>query len=76
MLGKQAGFDMTTQDGLDQFLAVYNSRLLNNSLSPPLPLDEGDFGRPAPARSMTPKARAEQRKAKKRQRQARKRNRK
>ncbi len=32
MSGRQAGFDMTTQEGLDAFMAVYNSRILNDLL--------------------------------------------
>lgn len=76
MLGSQAGFDMTTQEGLNQFQAIYNSRLANNPLPPPLPLDYSGFDSLPLAGGMTPKQRAELRKARKRQRQARKRNRK
>lgn len=74
MLGKQAGFDMTTQEGLDEFMAVYNSSLLNRATDttdassfPPM----SDF--PSP---LSPKQRAEKRKKSKAQRQARKRRRK
>jgi hypothetical protein len=75
MLGQEAGFDMTTQEGLEQFQLLYNSQLLANHV-PPAGLDavEGDW--PAlPPSPLSPKERAEKRKARKRQRQARKRNR-
>ncbi|MHB1426405.1 MAG: hypothetical protein ACYC3I_24850 [Gemmataceae bacterium] len=78
MLGKQAGFDMTTQEGSDAFMAVYNSSLPRRLPSTPPeihilppPLTYEDF--PSP---LTPKQRAEKRKKRKTQRQARKRNRK
>ena len=70
MLGKQAGFDMTTQKGTDQFILAYNSRLANNPLPPPLPLDDDGFDSlPLTSGGMTPKQCAERRKAKKRERQ-------
>jgi hypothetical protein len=36
MLGQQAGFDMTTEQGTQEFAAVYNAALASNPL-PPLP---------------------------------------
>ena len=75
MLGKQAGFDMTTQEGLNEFMTVYNSGLAgggareNADLLPPI--SYLDF--PSP---LSPKERADKRKKRKAQRQARKRNRK
>ncbi|MFM9964072.1 MAG: hypothetical protein ACKV2Q_22950 [Planctomycetaceae bacterium] len=48
MAGQQAGFDMTTQAGLNAFMHVYNSRILSNpgpSSRPTLP--------PEPARRMS-----------------------
>jgi hypothetical protein len=81
MMGQEAGFDMTTQAGLDQFMLAYNSRLLGNpdlamppAFEPDFDPEEDDF-LPLPSRP-TPKERAEKRKARKRQRQARKRHRK
>lgn len=84
MQGQEAGFDMTTQEGLDQFMLFYNSQMLaGNPGLPPLPplpgldglselLEEGPLGDPGPS----PRARHEERrKERKRQRQARKRNR-
>ncbi len=79
MSGKQAGFDMTTQEGLDAFRVAYNSRLLDDMI----PLDR----HPSLARHkdlniqiLPPlpgpnKSRKSERKKKKQQRQARKRNR-
>jgi hypothetical protein len=81
MQGQKAGFDMTTQEGLDEFMHVYNSQILSRGpaafppdiLPPPGPaFDVLGLG----ASGLTPKQRAEKRKAHKRQRQARKRNRK
>jgi len=89
MMGKKAGFDMTTQEGLDEFMRVYNSQLLGQQelgglpMNPaPFPEDEEDFLEELGPLSWegigpTPRDRAEERrKARKRQRQARKRNRK
>jgi hypothetical protein len=77
MEGVAAGFDMTTKEGIDQFQAVYNERLLNRPLPPraPLVLDlrEDPFWLPADDR--TPAQKEQKRKERKRQRQARKRNR-
>jgi hypothetical protein len=78
MQGMQAGYDMTTQEGLDAFMAAYNSKLRETGpappdfriLPPPIAYDE-DF--PSP---LTPKQRAEKRKKRKAQRKAKKRNRK
>jgi hypothetical protein len=73
--GKAAGFDMTTQEGLDRFMLAYNSRILARpALSAPItsapdPLWElGDIVPSGPSR-------AERRKARKLERQAKKRNR-
>ncbi len=82
MLGSQSGFDMTTQEGLDQFQRAYNSSLLNQPgmalpFGPPLDEAEGwdfgpGFGSPGPGKQ----EREKRRKARKAQRQARKRKRK
>ncbi len=76
MRGIQAGFDMTTQKGIDEFTAVYNSGLASGGareiedipLAPPI--------WELPPSPLSPKQRAEKRKKHKAQRQARKRNRK
>jgi hypothetical protein len=34
MMGQRAGFDMTTQEGLDQFMLVYNANLLARRMDP------------------------------------------
>jgi hypothetical protein len=82
MMGKQAGFDMTTQEGLDQFMLAYNSqlladRLMGNEGLPALPGPEDDWDDgPAPQTGPTPREKHEaRREARKRQRKARKRNR-
>jgi hypothetical protein len=74
MRGIQAGFDMTTKEGIDAFTAAYNSSLAGGAreiedILPPISYE--DF--PSP---LSPKQRAEKRKKRKAQRQARKRNRK
>jgi hypothetical protein len=76
MAGWKAGFDMTTQEGTQQFMEVYNRQLQGGVGPPSLPLDPGDFSEPwllveRPSRDEREKKRA----ARKRQRQARKRNR-
>jgi hypothetical protein len=76
MAGSEAGYDMATQKGLDQFMEVYNRQLQGGMGPPPLPLDPGDFSEPwlaveKPSQDEREKKRA----ARKRQRQARKRNR-
>jgi hypothetical protein len=88
MKGQKAGFDMTTQEGLDQFMAVYNANLLGRAapggpMAAPLPPLDDDFDDdfddqdvPSLPPVITPKQRAEKRKKQKAQRQARKRNRK
>ena len=73
MLGKQAGFDMTTQEGMEQFQLIYNAQLLNKRFPRPFPLDGIESNKTSAPRSMTPKARAELRKARKRQDRKRKR---
>jgi hypothetical protein len=81
MMGHKAGFDMTTQEGLDAFQAVYNSSLLNGPVGG-LPLgpefEDGDLAfDPGPGvPGLTKQEREKKRKARKAQRQARKRNRK
>jgi hypothetical protein len=88
MKGKEQGFDMTTQEGLDAFMLYHNAQLLGGMMPGPLGgmipgpgidsiLDDA-FGEEEPLSlppSMTPKQRAELRKKRKSQRQARKRNR-
>ena len=76
MLGQQAGFDMTTQEGLNEFMLAYNSGLAARRLSPPPLAETDDFLMLPPVNPLSPKQREEKRKARKRQRQARKRNRK
>lgn len=76
MMGQQAGFDMTTQEGLDQFMLVYNAQqLLKNDL--PLPQRHiVDLHSPFPSlppMGMPSSEREKRRKEKKRQRQNRKR---
>ena len=74
MQGKEAGFDMTTQEGINDFMAFYNSGLPAGRAGEiediPPPISYQDF--PSP---LSPKQRAEKRKKRKAQRQARKRNR-
>jgi hypothetical protein len=82
MQGKNAGFDMTTQEGLDEFMLAYNSQILARggpaALPPEFPPPAGPESKVLgpPTGGLTPKQRAERRKAHKRQRQARKRGRK
>jgi len=84
MLGSKAGFDMTTQEGLDAFLLAYNSGLLNAQGGPDLPLpllpdldwdggDDFDYDLPSLPPVLSHEEREKKRKAKKAQRQARKR---
>jgi hypothetical protein len=77
LAGVEAGFNMTTQEGIDQFRAVYNERLLNRSLPPraPLVLDLRSDLSWLLADDRTSAQREQKRKERKRQRQARKRNR-
>jgi len=75
MRGMQAGFDMTTQEGIDAFTTAYNKDLAEGGApeieySPPPEVYDDS---PSP---LSPKQRAEKRKKRKAQRQARKRNRK
>jgi hypothetical protein len=82
MLGSQAGFDMTTQEGMDQFRLAYNSALVNNqgTASPfASPFEEGaawGLGLEPASPPPSKEERAKKRQARKAQRQARKRNRK
>jgi hypothetical protein len=75
MGGIQAGFDMTTQDGINEFMNEYNSSLpdlgaeAGADMPPKLPFVE------LPPSPLSPKQRAAKRKMRKAQRQARKRNR-
>ncbi len=77
MRGIQAGFDMTTKEGIDAFTAAYNSSLAGggeeeiDDILPPFP-----FVTELPPSPLSPKERAAKRKKHKAQRQARKRNRK
>jgi hypothetical protein len=76
MRGMQAGFDMTTQKGIDEFTAAYNSSLPGGGggafedIPPESPFFE------LPPSPLSPQERAAKRKKRKAQRQARKRNRK
>jgi hypothetical protein len=81
MMGTEAGYDMTTQEGLDAFMLAYNSSLLAERMSqlPPGPDPTGLGGIPGPGFDSpyrNKQARDKKRKARKAQRQARKRNRK
>lgn len=76
MLGKRAGFDMTTQEGLDQWMLAYNSQLAANQVPLPPLADEESIWPALPPSPLSPREKADKRKARKRQRQARKRNRK
>ena len=75
-LGQKAGFDMTTQEGLDQFMHVYNSKILGSPDFALPPADVGEeFFAPPDSSPLSRAEREEKRKARKRQRQARKRHR-
>ncbi|HEY7158720.1 MAG TPA: hypothetical protein VH575_32550 [Gemmataceae bacterium] len=77
MRGIQAGFDMTTKEGIDAFTAAYNSSLPGggggeiDDILPPF-----SFVTELPPSPLSPKERAAKRKKRKAQRQAKKRNRK
>jgi hypothetical protein len=77
MGGMQAGFDMSTQKGIDEFTAAYNSSLPGgggeeiDDILPPFP-----FVAELPPSPLSHKERADKRRKRKAQRQARKRNRK
>jgi len=80
MLGSQAGFDMTTQEGITAFQIAYNAGL--SSRAPlPGPIASAPFAFPSASSSLSPPERPtseelkKKRKEKKRQRQAKKRNR-
>jgi hypothetical protein len=79
MTGKQAGFDMTTQEGLDAFMMDYNSRLLNDMIpyerDAILAMHKDRLAQDLPPPIGPNKSRKLERKKKKQQRQARKRNR-
>lgn len=87
MTGQQAGFDMTTQEGMDAFTLAYNASLagrrlegLQRSLAEqqlPLDADFNDFDEGLPILPSPPTSgqREQKRKQRKAQRQARKRNR-
>jgi hypothetical protein len=76
MGGMQAGFDMTTQKGVEEFMAAYNSSLPGGGgnefedIPPGIPFVE------LPSSPLSHQERAAKRKKRKAQRQARKRNRK
>ena len=76
MLGLQAGFDMTTQEGINAFMAAYNSSLPGSGADEDADLLLPPAGWVLPPSPLSPKERAEKRKKRKAQRQARKRNRK
>ncbi len=73
MMGQAAGFDMTTQEGLDAFMLVYNTELLARQ-SPPQPSLPPSLSEPF--RRLDPAQRKAEKKRRKRAEQARKRNRK
>jgi hypothetical protein len=85
--GQQAGFDMSTQEGINAFMAAYNAGQMNRPMPMPgmIDDDEDDFDDfddeddfddvPAPPPPLSPAQRSRKRKARKAQRQARKRNR-
>jgi len=80
MLGSKAGFDMTTQEGLDRFMLAYNSGLMGAKLPAPLGIppdyhDDFDDDDAPPRPAQPGQSREDRRKERKRQRQARKRNR-
>ncbi len=81
MQGQKAGFDMTTQEGLDEFMAVYKANLLLNrgpgAGLPDLGESMGGLFPPLPPLPGEPKnVHDKKKKARKAARQARKRNRK
>ena len=73
-MGQAAGFDMTTQEGLDSFMVAYNAGQLSEQ-SPPRPSipTSSFFG---PSRHLDSAARKAEKKRRKRAKEARKRNRK
>jgi hypothetical protein len=77
MGGMNAGFDMTTQEGLEAFTNAYNASLLGGPLGGP-PVDEfaDEFDIEPPPSPLTHDEKKKKRAERKRQRQARKRNRK
>ncbi len=77
MLGAKSGFNMTSEEGLAQFMVAYNSRLLGGVDAPGLVI--GDLAGWSPSLSpsgLSAEEREAKRKARKKQREARKRNRK
>jgi hypothetical protein len=79
MLGSEAGFDMTTTEGLAAFQAAYNARLLSDRLQEQQVGWHGEepdlLGSPLPVERPSGDAIKKKRKEKKRQRDAKKRNR-
>jgi hypothetical protein len=82
--GQAAGFDMTTERGLQEFMALYNASRMGMPMPPPGMLggdDEEDFDDedgdlpPGPPLPLSPKQKAKKRKERKAKREARKRNR-
>ena len=75
-LGAQSGFDMTSQAGLNEFMAVYNAKILAGQQQAPLPISRTSafLELPSPERP-TGALLEEKRKARKQQRVAKKRNR-
>jgi len=72
-MGQAAGFDMTTQEGLDAFMLAYNTRLLARQSPPPPPMPASLLG---PSRRLDSAERQAEKKRRKRAAEARKRNRK
>jgi uncharacterized protein YjgD (DUF1641 family) len=71
MIGTQSGFDMTTEEGINEFMNAYNSTLAaNTSEVEDASLSSRTWEFPSP---LSPKQRAERRKKRKTQQQARKR---
>ncbi len=76
MFGSEAGFDMSSQEGLDEAMLAYNTLVARQSLSGPSvegPLPQAKSLRPDKSRSQL---RADRKRKKKAQRKAQKRNRK
>ena len=73
MMGIEAGFDMTSQAGMEQFMAAFNARLLGRPMDRPMQ-PHFMFEMPSPA-THAGDALKQKRKDRKRQRVAKKRNR-
>jgi len=73
-MGQAAGYDMTTQEGLNAFMLAYNASLLSRRATPSLPMPMSSVFDP-PSR-LDPAKRKAEKKRRKRIEEARKRNRK